>query len=426
MRLNELLIYRIENDEYILNDLLAAYEHYGDEQDSEYVRELVYEAMGGLFEMAANHGFYGNIWHCYLTNLLVNNDNAYSRMTEIRGEISGTINKAVLQDMGIFKEIFDMDFTKMCTYLDIRGFELLKDYEPAMEESKVYNTRVRKRICDLAQAFGGAEDAKEMKSLLTNFYKEYGVGTYGLHKSFRIEDVEGHARIVPILNIAHVKLDDLVGYDIPKQQLIENTEAFIEGRKANNCLLYGDAGTGKSSSIKAITNAYYEQGLRVIEVYKHQFKLLNDLIGQIKNRNYRFIIYMDDLSFEDFEIEYKYLKAVIEGGLEKKPDNILIYATSNKRHLVNETFSEREDNLHATDAMQEKLSLVSRFGVTIYYPSPQKKEFDNIVLSLAHRNNLKLSDEELIDQANKWVMYHGSYSGRMAQQFIDNLLGRQK
>ena len=150
---------------------------------------------------------------------------------------------------------------------------------------------------------------------MTQFYREFGVGTFGLHKAFRIEHPEGgEMSVVPITNIAHVHLDDLVGYEIAKKKLIDNTEAFVKGRKANNCLLFGDAGTGKSSSIKAILNQYYDQGLRMIEVYKHQFKDLNDVIAQIKNRNYRFIIYMDDLSFEEFEIEYKYLKAVIEGG----------------------------------------------------------------------------------------------------------------
>ena len=158
-----------------------------------------------------------------------------------------------------------------------------------------------------------------------------------MNKAFRIEHgKDGKPVIAPITRIAHVNLDDLVGYEIPKQKLIENTEAFVRGRKANNCLLFGDAGTGKSSSIKGILNRYYDEGLRIIEVYKHQFQDLNDVIAQIKNRNYKFILYMDDLSFEEFEIEYKYLKAVIEGGLEKKPDNILIYATSNRRHLVRE------------------------------------------------------------------------------------------
>ena len=214
-----------------------------------------------------------------------------------------------------------------------------------------------------------------------------------------------------------------------KKKLIENTEAFVEGRRANNCLLFGDAGTGKSSSIKAILNQYYDQGLRMIEIYKHQFQDLNDVIAQIKNRNYKFIIYMDDLSFEEFEIEYKYLKAVIEGGLEKKPGNILIYATSNRRHLVRETFrdkADRDEELHTNDTVQEKLSLVARFGVTIYFGRPEKKEFQVIVKELAARNGIEMPEEELLLEANKWELAHGGKSGRTAQQFIDYLLGKKE
>ena len=166
----------------------------------------------------------------------------------------------------------------------------------------------------------------------------------------------------------------------------------------------------------------------MIEVYKHQFQDLNDVIAQIKNRNYKFIIYMDDLSFEEFEIEYKYLKAVIEGGLEKKPDNVLIYATSNRRHLIRETFKDKEDRdeeLHTNDTVQEKLSLVARFGVTIYFGRPQKREFQEIVCQLAKRNNLNLMEEELLAEANKWELSHGGMSGRTAQQFIDYLAGKE-
>ena len=150
-------------------------------------------------------------------------------------------------------------------------------------------------------------------------------------------------QFVPINNTEDVRLDDLIGYEIQKQKIVENTEAFVAGRKANNALLFGDSGTGKSTTIKAIINEYYDQGLRMIEIYKHQFQDLSQVISQIKNRNYRFIIYMDDLSFEEFETEYKYLKAVIEGGLEIKPDNVLIYATSNRRHLIRETWTDRTD-----------------------------------------------------------------------------------
>ncbi|MDE6701601.1 MAG: ATP-binding protein, partial [Acetatifactor sp.] len=292
----------------------------------------------------------------------------------------------------------------------------------------VYNTRICARICELAERFCQDGTAQEMKDTLTQFYKEYGVGKFGLHKSFRIcHDEQGHVEIRPILNIAHVHLDDLVGYEIPKQKLIDNTEAFVSGRKANNCLLFGDAGTGKSSCIKAIANAYYERGLRIIEIYKHQFQDLNEVIAQIKNRNYKFIIYMDDLSFEDFEIEYKYLKAVIEGGLEKKPDNVLIYATSNRRHLIRENFSDREEireDMHTGDTVQEKLSLVSRFGVTIYFGAPTKKEFQGIVKALAERAGLLIPEEDLLLEANRWELSHGGLSGRTARQFIDYLSGQ--
>ena len=167
----------------------------------------------------------------------------------------------------------------------------------------------------------------------------------------------------------------------------------------------------------------------MIEIYKHQFQDLNDVIAQVKNRNYKFIIYMDDLSFEDFEIEYKYLKAVIEGGLERKPDNVLIYATSNRRHLVREKFSdkeERNDDLHRNDTVQEKLSLVARFGVSIYFMGPDKKQFMNIVKVLAERNGIDMTEEQLFLQANQWELSHGGLSGRTAQQFIDYLLGQKK
>ena len=317
----------------------------------------------------------------------------------------------------------------MVSTLSVSGFELITDYESSDSESKVYNGRIRERICSLAVKFTRNHTPEEMKETLTEFYKDYGVGKFGLHKAFRVEHNEDGVQIVPILNIAHVYLDDLVGYEIPKQKLIENTEAFVEGRKANNCLLFGDAGTGKSSSIKGIANEYYEKGLRIIEVYKHQFQDLNDIIAQIKNRNYKFIIYMDDLSFEDFEIEYKYLKAVIEGGLEKKPENVLIYATSNRRHLVREKFSDKEDrrdDLHSGDTVQEKLSLVSRFGVTIFFAAPDKKEFQNIVRVLADRYQVTMPEEELLLEANKWELAHGGLSGRTAQQFIDYLLGRKE
>ena len=254
------------------------------------------------------------------------------------------------------------------------------------------------------------------------------MGMFGLNKAFRITEDKDSFDFVPINNLDKVVLDDLTGYEIQKKKLIDNTEAFVQGRAANNCLLFGDAGTGKSTSIKAILNQYYDQGLRMIEIYKHQFQYLSAIISHIKNRNYRFIIYMDDLSFEEFEIEYKYLKAVIEGGMETKPDNVLIYATSNRRHLIRETWSDRSDmdeELHRSDTMQEKLSLVYRFGITINFSKPSQKEYYDIVRNLAKKYpQITLSDKELCEEANKWELSHGGISGRTAQQFINYLAGQ--
>ena len=435
-REQELIVYRNfgEQEDRLLRDMAWLMENYRCEEiEGKKKTETIYRCMYYLLDLAGHYGFYGNLWHCYLSHLLVNNENSYSRACEIRGAVAGSINQAALHDIAIFKELFDFDFTDMVRALGVDGFGLVTDYESSDSESKVYNSRIRERICSLAVKFRKDHTPEEMKDTLTEFYKDYGVGKFGLHKAFRIaRDTAcggSGARIVPISRIAHVRLDDLIGYEIPKQKLTDNTEAFVSGRKANNCLLFGDAGTGKSSSIKAIANEYYERGLRVIEVYKHQFKDLNDVISQIKNRNYKFIIYMDDLSFEDFEIEYKYLKAVIEGGLERKPDNVLIYATSNRRHLIREKFSDKEDrrdNLHAGDTVQEKLSLAARFGVTIYFAAPDKKEFQDIVRTLAQRHGVQMPEEELLQEAGKWELAHGGLSGRCAQQFIDYMLGKPR
>lgn len=382
-----------------------------------------------LVEMAGTYGFAGNLWHDYLTYLLVNHENAFSTACEIVGPVEGTINAFAMHDFEIFKQLYDFDLKELEKIYPSVDSSLITDYQNINEGSKVFNKRIRDRICTLAQKLAKAESTEEFMDDMVQFYKEFGVGKLGLHKAFRIDGTETPARIVPITNIAHVHLDDLVGYEIAKKKLIDNTEAFVQGRPANNCLLFGDAGTGKSSSIKGILNQYYDQGLRIIEAYKHQFKDLNDIIAQVKNRNYKFIIYMDDLSFEEFEIEYKYLKAVIEGGLEKKPDNILIYATSNRRHLVREKFSdkeERRDDLHSSDTVQEKLSLVARFGVSIFFCAPDKKQFQNIVKTLAERHQVEMPEEELLLEANKWELQHGGLSGRTAQQFIDYLCGKNE
>ena len=428
MRTNQLMLYKNMEHGKLLRDMTFLMENCENEYyNQEDLVSLLFDCMNELLEMTASHGFEGNLWHNYLTFLLANDENAYSTACEVVGAVNGSINDIAMHDLQIFRELFKYDLHLIEKALDVTFVSMIEQYENVKGHGKVFNQRIRDSICDLAVALAESHDAEEFKTILTEFYKNFGVGKFGLHKAFRVEHTEEGVQIVPINKIAHVHLDDLVGYEIAKNKLIENTEAFVEGRRANNCLLFGDAGTGKSSSIKAILNQYYDKGLRMIEIYKHQFQDLNDVIAQIKNRNYKFIIYMDDLSFEEFEIEYKYLKAVIEGGLEKKPNNVLIYATSNRRHLVRETFKDKQDRdeeLHTNDTVQEKLSLVARFGVTIYFGRPNKKEFQKIVKVLAERSEIQMSEEELYLEANKWELSHGGLSGRTAQQFIDYLLGK--
>ena len=422
----ELILYRDLENGQILLDMTWILEHLEKKEQISEVRDRFFSCMHDLVELAGNYGFENNLWHNYLTFLLVNNENIFSTACEIRGVTEGSLLGLARHDFAIFRELFACDFTELERMLQAGVFEEFLHYARTESTGKLFNRRIRDRICELSDQLANAETLEAFTEYMVSFYKEFGVGKLGLHKAFRVAHVGDDVQIEPITNIAHVKLEDLVGYELQKKKLIDNTEAFVEGRSANNCLLFGDAGTGKSSSIKAILNRYYDRGLRIIEVYKHQFQDLNEVIAQIKNRNYKFIIYMDDLSFEEFEIEYKYLKAVIEGGLEKKPDNILIYATSNRRHLIKESFRDNEElhgDLHSNDTIQEKLSLVSRFGVTIYFGSPDKKEFQQIVRTLAERNGIDMPEDQLLLEANKWELSHGGLSGRTAQQFVDYVLG---
>lgn len=429
----KLVLYRNLGENSILMKLSGIFEDFdrGDCPNAELVARI-YDQIKRLLDLATDYGFDTNLWHNYLAFILITNENSFSMTSEKVGANDGTVNYFAKNDFKIFKKLFDFDFSEIEEALDIDCFTIVNNYKAIGKKERMYNKNVSTKVQDISRAIEGAKDENDIFKIVTDFYKAYGVGMFGLNKAFRIvHPTNGDMQFVPINNTEDVRLDDLIGYEIQKQKIVENTEAFVAGRKANNALLFGDSGTGKSTTIKAIINEYYDQGLRMIEIYKHQFQDLSQVISQIKNRNYRFIIYMDDLSFEEFETEYKYLKAVIEGGLEIKPDNVLIYATSNRRHLIRETWTDRTDlennnGMHKSDTMQEKLSLVNRFGVTINYSKPSQKEYFQIIVGLAEKNGIHMTEEELCAEANKWELSHGGISGRTAQQFINYLAGKQE
>lgn len=427
---SQLIVYRsISRDSilYKLSDITHRF-HNGDYEKEELTGEIL-DQINRLLDVATRYGFNNNLWHNYLAYLLATTEVPFSLVSEKVGASEGSVNEFARHDLTIFKKLFDYDFSVMEEELGINCFSIIENYHAVVKKERIFNKSVSDKVRELSDGMERAQTDDELYQVVTNFYKNYGVGKLGLNKAFRVVPHPDGTVLEPITATGDMRLSDLVGYEMQKKMLVDNTEAFVEGRRANNVLLYGDAGTGKSTSVKAILNEYYDRGLRMIEVYKHEFKYLAQIINEVKNRNYRFIIFMDDLSFDEGEIEYKYLKAVIEGGLETKPDNVLIYATSNRRHLVRESWNDRnaeseDDDMHRNDTVQEKLSLAARFGCSIGYFKPNQKEFMNIVTTLAKRYpEIKLSEEELKQKANAWELQHGGFSGRTAQQFINALAG---
>ena len=456
---SKLIVYREIGEESILmqlSDVCRAFDR-GD-YDREELTARVLDQIHRLLDLATRYGFNKNLWHNYLAFLLAMTETPFTLVSEKVGANEGSVNHFVKNDLRVFRQLFDYDFGPLEKALRTDVFSVIEDYHAVGKKERVYNRSVSEKVQALSRQLEESADEDDMYRVVTDFYRDYGVGMFGLNKAFRINERWSSAVetgnpgssaapgakmntaassgggkpvdyaaagesdfLIPITATSDVVLDDLIGYELQKEKLIANTEAFVSGRLANNVLLYGDAGTGKSTSIKAILNQYYDRGLRMIEVYKHEFRYLQRILAEVKNRNYRFVIYMDDLSFEEF---------VIEGGLETKPENDLIYATSNRRHLIRETWSDRsdrsDDELHRSDTMQEKLSLVARFGISIGYMKPSHKEYLHIVRELAQRYpQITLSEEELLQKANQWELRSGGASGRTAQQFINFLAGQE-
>ena len=428
---SKLILYRDLGEDSILLNMADIFKRF----DSCHYRadELItdiYREMKALLDLATTYGFDKNLWHNYLTFVLVTNENSFSMTSEKVGANNGTVNHFAKNDFQVFMNLFHYDFRPIEETLGIDCFSTILDYKAIGKTERMYNKNVSEKVRALSDELAAAEDVDTFFNAVVKFYKDYGVGMFGLNKAFRIVENNGKPDFVPINNLDKVVLDDLTGYEIQKKKLVDNTEAFVQGKVANNCLLYGDAGTGKSTSIKAILNQYYGDGLRMIEIYKHQFKYLSAIISHIKNRNYRFIIYMDDLSFEEFEIEYKYLKAVIEGGMETKPDNVLIYATSNRRHLMPEKMQDNlassmdeDGELHPAETIEEKMSLSERFGLWLsFYPFSQK-EYLAVAEGWTKHFGGEISDRWQTE-ALQFALQRGSRSGRVAYQFARDWAGR--
>lgn len=344
-------------------------------------------------------------WEDYILSLIEMDENIFSLYAE-RGDY-GQLPKNII-------ELADRDLEMLYAIANISWSNIAKEIE----------NREGHGVELIFKDWYGEQLKEHFSSqYLAHYYRKNGCGQFGLYKGFRWQRrSDGTGYLEGIDNIDPIKMDDLIGYDIQKQRIIENTKLLLAGYSANNILLYGDKGTGKSSMVKAILNKFHDEGLRIVEVPKDSLDSYYEILSLLEHRGQKFIIFIDDLSFEDTEPEYKHVKALLEGGLKERPQNIVIYATSNRRHLVKQSFEDREE-ITPADAIQEKLSLSDRFGITLTFISPSQKEYIEIVESIAKARGLNIDPDALVEGALNWAMRYNGPSGRTARQFVDYVEG---
>lgn len=374
--------------------------------------DFIYE----LIELSIKEGLSGDLWHNYLKMKLTAAENIFTLRAEknlINKESS--LYQIALNDIEIINALFSYSFQDIIQHLGQNRLKNLKNLK--ITDSELNNSNLIK----YQKLFNGDSSEKNLDHLI-QFYQNYGAGILNQGRAFYWQ--QNNLKLVN--NPDPITFDQLIAYQKEKKKLIENTESFLNAYHAHNVLLYGDSGTGKSSSVKALLNKYYQEGLRLIEINSSQIKELPDILEFLNQRGLYFIIFMDDLSFEEFETDYKYLKAVMEGGIESKPKNVLFYATSNRRHLVREKWQDRESEVHENDILNEKLSLSERFGLTLMYNNPSQAEYLKIVKELAAQAGLTIKKENLKRKALKWSKWNNGRSGRSARQFINHRLKKEK
>lgn len=366
----------------------------------------------------------GDAWQSHLVRRLLADVNPFSRKAELAGAaaVSPALLEAAQHDLRCLHVLFRFDAAAAAAALaavtGAPGWPEWRGFAPLGSAAG--------RPPALAARLAAAPDWSALAGALAEHYAAAGAGIFAQYRAFRwVRGGPDDGRLVGVSPFDPVRLDQLIGYETERRLIIKNTEHFLAGLPANNVLLYGDRGTGKSSTVKALLNEYGDLGLRLIEVPKQALADYPRIVALLRGRRERFILFVDDLSFSEQETYYKDLKAILEGSLEARPENVLVYATSNRRHLVTERFSDRETDPNAEvrlmDTVQEKLSLSDRFGLTVVFQAPDQERYLEIVEGLARQLRLEITSDELRRRALQWAAWHNGRSGRTARQFIDFL-----
>ena len=330
----------------------------------------------------------------YIRRRLFEDENEYVILASQNKEIHPCMEKAVKEELKIFTALSKVSFDTFRKSIDFEGY--LPEFENTVFDFE-----------------------KEYEYKLSRLTKD----GYGIYSRYSMFNIKSYGEITPLRSADKITADDLIGYEAEREKVIANTKALILGKPAANVLLCGDAGTGKSSTVKAVANMFSSEGVRLIEVQKEQLMSLPLIMEEINHNPLKFIIFIDDLSFNKSEEGFGTLKAILEGSASAKAHNAVIYATSNRRHLVKESFSDRDgDDIHRADTIQELLSLSERFGLTVQFSKPNKELYLKIVKSLAEKHGLEIDDNELFIKAEAFALRKGGRSARAAKQFVESLL----
>ena len=329
----------------------------------------------------------------FLSNAVLIDENKYILSIVQKKEISQSLLENVKKELNIFSELSKISADDLFSKNDFK-------YIPKFENTET----------DFVKLY-----EKQIKNI-----SKVGYGIFATAKMFKVLDEQ----VIPIKSADEISVDSFIGYKDQRKEIFDNTKALCEGKPAANILLYGDAGTGKSSTVKACANFFYKEGIRLIEIRKDQLLSLSYIMGKIADNPLKFIIFIDDLSFNKNDDNFSMLKAALEGSASVKANNAVIYATSNRRHIIKESFADRhnEDDIHINDTIQELTSLSDRFGLTVYFEKPNKNLYLEIVFALAKRNNIKMDKEELTLKAETFALNRGNRSPRIAEQFINSLI----